>query len=663
MLFFDLVNDHEQKNWFTYAEWLFANDPSATKLIIRSHQHQIVCRPDENRYASCFSAAATEFPEASNHALEWEALTESQQPAAFLRLSGQQNGIEIEITYNLNRILNEVPRFGLAPHSTLLLINEEGQVLGYPSDWGRVDLLDQFNDPKEELRGKTLQNSLPLPSAEFFSPENLQIYLQDQQPHIFSTKIREEKVYFALRKIEDTPVAVILMLPLTDIYGQAAFYGASLTRMDSIPAVTQAAISAVSFLLVIFFGALLSLRVIASPIKTLHEGASAIANNQLNTRVAESGLGEMKGLAIAFNQMANAIQISQGRLESKQLELKHTLTARVEELSAMNGIIAFTNTDVDLPQKLNGVIQVLCKTLEICNARILLYEPGGNLYQAAQFEGDCHPIAPQSDPIEIEIIFSKQQLGKLILNCAADHPLNPVHTDFLEALSTTIGVLIKNAELQSQVRSITISEERRHLARELHDSVTQTLFSVSLAAEGLKGTIGENRNPAVHRALTLLLDQLDRVRSEMRGLILELRPIELGSQNLEEAILGHAASLQRTTNIHIDTTIRGPIDNLPRDIQTALNRIVQESLSNIARHARADQVSICLAFCDSIARLKITDNGSGFDVNAASQRIGAYGLINIRERSELFGGQVTIQSEKNRGTTITVMIPIQEQIA
>jgi signal transduction histidine kinase len=198
------------------------------------------------------------------------------------------------------------------------------------------------------------------------------------------------------------------------------------------------------------------------------------------------------------------------------------------------------------------------------------------------------------------------------------------------------------------------------LARELHDSVTQSLFSVSLAAEGLKGAIGENLDPTLQRALTLLLDQLVQMRSEMRGLILELRPVELGSQSLEEAILGHANSLERSTNIQINTRIKGAIEDLPRDIQTGLNRIVQESLSNIARHARADHVSITLDFSDATATLTVKDDGCGFDVEIASQRIGAYGLMNIHERSELFGGTVDIKSEKENGTTITVIIPIKE---
>lgn len=660
-LFFEMIDLNNQENWVSFADWLLTNDSAALSILIQNDHGESFCRSEIDAGLDCLPANQPLILNNNlNQTFAWQISIEPQNPFTTLILSANQKGTDIVITYNLDMILNEVPRFGLAPHSTLLLVNDEGVILGYPTDWGDVELLNQLNLPKTEIHGTTLQNSLPLNNAEIFNPENLQTYLQDQQPHVFSAQFQDEIVYFAILKIKNTPINVLLMLPLTDVYRQATFYGASLARVDILPAITQAIISTVGFLLVIFFGALFSLRMIAAPIRNLHDGATAISNNQLNTRVAETGLGEMKGLAVAFNQMANAIQVSQVRLESKQLELENTLTTRVEELAAMNGIIAFTNAEIDLPQKLNGVIQILCNTLEVCKGYILLYDPEENLYLAAQYDDECHPSSQQTELTEIEIIFSKQPLGKLVLNCAEGHPLNLVHVDFLNALSTTIGVLIKNAELQSRVRSITISEERRHLARELHDSVTQSLFSVSLAAEGLKSAIGVNHNAVVERALNLLLDQLDQVRSEMRGLILELRPIELGSQSLEEAILGHAASLERSTNIQIKTNIRGAVEDLPHDIQTGLNRIVQESLSNIARHARADHVSITLDFSDATATLIVKDDGCGFDVETASQRIGAYGLMNIRERSELFGGTLDIKSEKENGTTITVIIPIKE---
>lgn len=652
---FSLMTQMEPSSWQPIIKRFFEQDSALQVLVIQNPFGEIQCFSNPELSDLC-NPPLIEMPVSQDH---FSQIALSVDQAALI-VHRQNNQFMISAIYDIAQILNEVPRFGIAKNSTLLFIDREGRVLGYPSEWGDVALLDQMKESKTQLLGKQLENILPINETSMFNPSNLQKYQQKSNPSILSADFENEKVFFAFQHIDETPISVLLLLPLTDIYGQATFYGASLSRMEILPAVTQAIIAAVGFLLVIFFGAMLTLRVIAEPIKTLHNGATALTNNELETRVPETGLGEIKVLAAAFNQMADSIQNTQKDLQAKQLELENTLAARVEELSAMNGIIAFTNADLDLTQKLNGVIKILCETLEVYHAKIYLYDPQGKLSLTSMVDRQIPDTCDHCDLQDIDIVFREQRLGKLVLSSDPSQPLNPIHIDFLQALSTTIGVLIKNAELQSQVRSITISEERRNLARELHDSVTQTLFSVSLAAEGLNNALGDIQNSAARRALQLLTDQLIQVRSEMRGLILELRPVELDNQNLEEAILGHAASLQRTTTMNIKTETSGALDDLPYDIQTALNRIVQESLSNIARHARATEVKIILSVSVCEVKLVIEDNGIGFDVKSALNRKGSYGLINIRERSEIFGGHVKIDSHVKSGTTITVSIPIKE---
>lgn len=656
--FTNLIIQNEPAEWEAVVDHFFEQDSALQQLIIQSNTYGMRCFSRSVSFVECNELVFGFQDSKNNQGKIFSQVMINSNNTLFI-IHRNDDRYKISSIYDLDHLLNEIPRFGIANNSTLIFIDREGRFLGYPSAWGDVALLDQMEEPKEDLLGNYLENLLPIQNKEMFSNSNLKKYWQKSTPTILSTEFNNEKVFFAFQQINETPISVLLLLPLSDIYGQATFYGASLSRMEILPAVTQAIISAISFLLVIFFGAILTLRVIAEPIKNLHDGASAIANNNLETRVPETGLGEIKVLATAFNHMANSIQKSQKDLCSKQLEIENTLAARLEELSAINGIISLINTDLDQSQKINGVIRILYETLGVYNAKIYLYDPQGKLTLTSIYDNEIPFVGDNPNLHNIDIVFREDRLGKLILSFNPNQPINPIHLDFLQALSTTVGVLIKNTELRSQVRSITISEERRNLARELHDSVTQTLFSVSLAAEGLKNALGEIQNPAALRALKLLTDQLTQVHSEMRGLILELRPVELDNQNLEEAIQGHAASLQRTTSIKIQTEIKGGLDDMPYDIQTALNRIVQESLSNIARHARATRVKICLELSKSEAKLIISDNGIGFDVESALDRKGSYGLINIRERAEIFSGNFKIDSYAKRGTTITVRIPIE----
>lgn len=653
------ITQNESQNWEKATAHYFEQDQKLQYLIIQTKTDGIKCFTQSGLENYCNISLIEEY-QFENELKNFESKTFIVENSVKLITHLHNDLYAISAVYDVQKILNEVPRYGLAEKSTLIFIDNEGRFLGYPSTWGDVEVLDQMNVPKDNLIGKTLQSILPIQEKNLFSYENLQIYQQKLKPTVLSSEFVNGKVFFAFQHIENTPISVLLLLPLTDLYEHAIFYGASLSRVEIVPIVIQAVVTLVGFLLVIFFDAAISLRIIADPLKTLHDGATSIAKNQLDVRVPETGLGEIKILATAFNKMAESIQSTQKDLYSKQIELEDSLAARVEELSVITGIISYINVDLDLTKKLNGVVEILCQFLTVVNAKIYLYDRQGKLKLTTDYE--CQQINENSDCFtqEIAITYRDQRKGKLILSINPDHPFTPIQFNFLETISATIGILIENEDLQNRAKSITISTERRNLARDLHDSVTQTLFSVYLAAEGLNIALKDQQNPVAKRALQLLTDQLNQVRSEMRGLILELSPISLDKQSLVEAIRSHADSLQRSTSMRINIETSGPLDDLPYDLQTALNRIVQESISNIARHARATEVKISLNKIRSKVLLIIEDNGIGFDVKNALKQKGSFGLNNIRERCESFGGITNIKSQIKRGTRISVVIPIEE---
>lgn len=657
ILFF--ITQNESQNWEKATTYYFEQDHILQYLIIQTKTDGIKCFTQSGLESYCNISLIEEY-QFENELKNFESKTLIVENSVKLINHLHNDRYAISAVYDIQKILNEVPRYGLAEKSTLIFIDDEGRFLGYPSPWGDVALLDQMNVPKDNLIGKNLITILPIEDKNLFSYKNLQIYQQKLKPTVLSSEFDNGKVFFAFQHIENTPISVLLLLPLTDLYEHAIFYGASLSRVEIVPIIIQAVVTLVGFLLVIFFGATISLRIIADPLKTLHDGATSIAKNQLDVRVPETGLGEIKILATAFNKMAESIQSTQKDLYSKQIELEDSLAARVEELSVITGIISYINVDLDLTKKLNGVVEILCQFLTVVNAKIYLYDRQGKLNLTTDYE--CQQINENSDCFtqEIAITYRDQRTGKLILSINPDHPFTPIQLNFLETISATIGILIENEDLQNRAKSITISTERRNLARDLHDSVTQTLFSVYLAAEGLNIALKDQQNPVAKRALQLLTDQLNQVRSEMRGLILELSPISLDKQSLVEAIRGYADSLQRSTSMKINIETSGPLDDLPYDLQTALNRIVQESISNIARHARATEVKISLNKIRSKVLLIIEDNGIGFDVKSALKQKGSFGLNNIRERSESFGGITNIKSQIKRGTRISVVIPLEE---
>jgi signal transduction histidine kinase len=203
-------------------------------------------------------------------------------------------------------------------------------------------------------------------------------------------------------------------------------------------------------------------------------------------------------------------------------------------------------------------------------------------------------------------------------------------------------------------RVVTAQElERRRLARELHDETGQALTSILL---GLR-TVEEARDEAEMRASVAEVRELVRsTLQDVRQLAVELRPKALDDFGLVAALERLAESFGEQTGIAVvfeSTLLAG---RLPAEVETALYRIVQESLTNIVKHARADQVSIVVGRKENLVTVVVEDNGVGFD--PARSRDGGLGLIGMRERVALLGGRLALESRPGAGTTFVAEVPV-----
>jgi GAF domain-containing protein/ligand-binding sensor domain-containing protein len=228
----------------------------------------------------------------------------------------------------------------------------------------------------------------------------------------------------------------------------------------------------------------------------------------------------------------------------------------------------------------------------------------------------------------------------------------------LQSLANQAAITIENARLYEQAQKLAVMEERQRLARELHDAVTQTLFSASLIAEAVPALWETDREEA--RSLLAELRQLSRgALAEMRTLLLELRPAALIEANLRDLLyqLGEAAAGR--TGVPVTVTV-DDLRSLPEDVHVALYRIAQEALNNVVKHAHASEVEVRLRCLngddqgmDSLPiELSIYDDGRGFDLgHIPPDRLG---LGIIRERAQAIGAILEIKSEPGHGTRVTV---------
>jgi signal transduction histidine kinase len=208
-------------------------------------------------------------------------------------------------------------------------------------------------------------------------------------------------------------------------------------------------------------------------------------------------------------------------------------------------------------------------------------------------------------------------------------------------------------DLRRQAGELASSQERAHLARELHDSVTQALFSMTLITRSTELLV--DRDPAAAREKLGSLRELQReALAEMRALIFELRPGNLEADGLLPALRTLAGALQGRIGLPIVVTSE-LTDRLPLALEEVLYRISQEALHNVVKHAAARQVELAVDRRGQTVVLRIRDDGKGFD--AAAVPDGHLGLAGMRARAEKIGAAFAVLSRRGEGTTIEVTVP------
>jgi signal transduction histidine kinase len=250
----------------------------------------------------------------------------------------------------------------------------------------------------------------------------------------------------------------------------------------------------------------------------------------------------------------------------------------------------------------------------------------------------------------VPIIVGGEVFGVFGVNYMQPRRLDAEEQRVLLGLAQRAALAIENARLYEQSQQAAALEERQRLARELHDAVTQTLFSASLIAEVIP-RLNERRPEEARKRIEDLRRLTRGALAEMRTLLLELRPTALTESKLGELLRQQAEALTSKSRFRIDVEVTDD-QVLPPDAQVTLYRIAQEALNNIVKHADASQVQVSLR-CGRTTELCISDNGKGFDAATAGQP-GHFGVGFMRERAEAIGATLEIHSSPGAGTRVVL---------
>lgn len=246
-------------------------------------------------------------------------------------------------------------------------------------------------------------------------------------------------------------------------------------------------------------------------------------------------------------------------------------------------------------------------------------------------------------------------LGVLSVIGAAGQQFTLDDLALLASVADQVGVTVENARLRQQAEQAAVLHERERLARELHDSVTQSLYSLNLlAAAGLTMVEGQEWE-AIQHNFSRIGQMAQQALKEMRLLVYELRPLDLEQEGLVGALHRRLSTVEGRAQV----TVRLVADELPRlpsPVETALYRVAQEALNNALKHAAATAITVSLQLEGQQVVLEIADNGIGFDPNASDAREGV-GLASMTERIAPLGGTLEVRSTPEAGTRVIATVP------
>jgi len=399
--------------------------------------------------------------------------------------------------------------------------------------------------------------------------------------------------------------------------------------------------------------------------------------------VLQGRAGLQNILLIVFGAIAGAGLIALGSLYNRYDSLYerersitarlHSLTAQVQRLQE----VSVLDSDRPLSELLLDIV---------AQARQLLAADGGGLYRvedgdetprllAALDLGDDEAAAiaaelrdgaleravaarrPLASPrlLVLPLTVRDDAFGAIALPYARAVAFSPDDLGLASSFADQAALAIENARLREQVESTAVAAERSRLARELHDSVTQSLFAASLTAEALLMT-SDCTSPASREGLVDVQRLTRGALAEMRTMLMEMRPGALGQSPLTDLLDHVAQAAQARTHTAVELSV-GHAPPLPADVTIALYRIAQEAMNNVVRHARARRAWIALDGSDTQVRLVVGDDGRGFEPAAVGPE--QLGLRIMRERAEAVEASLDVASEAGGGTLVTACWPSQ----
>lgn len=457
----------------------------------------------------------------------------------------------------------------------------------------------------------------------------------------------------------------------------------------------QIGLASLAFIGTILLISLFSL-IVVRPITRLQEGIQRMGKGDFDVRLPLTSRDEFGELANGFNQMAAQLQEIYATLEQRIEEKTHSIEIKNRELTALYDVAVFLSSSTATEPLCGIVLDKLSVMTGAHGGVVRLVDPTGKQLKLVATRGVSKSFIAEENCLAVDAclcgdvthdgvvvnsdlsisatpallnackqdgfqavmavpIRSKQQaLGMLNLFFKESRILSLLEIRLLESVGQHLGIAIENQRLVAREKEMAVSEERNLLAQELHDSIAQSLAYLNIQVQLLHEDLQQGRSAEALQGLEQIREGVQESYDNVRELLVHFR-IRIGNADLEGALRSALEKFEGQTGITVAFSRRGTVPELPPEHVLQVMHIVQESLSNIRKHARANRVDVELV-SNGECVLLIRDDGTGFD---SARDIGDthVGLSIMRERAHRIGAGLALDSAPGQGMLVRLVLP------
>ena len=439
---------------------------------------------------------------------------------------------------------------------------------------------------------------------------------------------------------------------------------------------------------------------VIGPVGELRTGIRRMAGNDLAVRLPPGHDDELGELASGFNQMAGHLQSVYATLEQRVEAETRALALRNRELGILYEITAFLGEQAPVELLCKGFLARIRAALGADAGAVRLYAPDTGILHLLASEGLsddfvrrearmgcgdclCGELIQTGAPMAFDtanpppgmtlrncvregfatatafnIFYNRQRVGVFNLYFREVHTVSRQEINLLETLGQHLGVAIENQRLRSREMELAVSEERNLLAQELHDSIAQGLAFLNIQVQLLQDSLRKGRVEEAMQTAGQLREGVQESYDDVRELLVHFRT-RMHQTDLDTSIIAALERFERQTGVATEFDRQGSGVPLEPADELQFMHIVQESLSNIRKHARASRVLVVLKRSRAGVEVEVSDDGNGFDPvnepNLQSER--HVGLRIMRERADRIGAECQISSEPGKGTRVRLVLP------